>query len=46
MAFAADNSSELRRELELDKDSVTLVINTEGDTDPDPDNYAKITADI
>ena len=44
MAFAADNSSELRRELELDKDSVTLVINTEGDTDPD--NYAKITADI
>ena len=44
LAFAADKSSELRRELELDSDSIIFVINTEGATDSD--NYARITADI
>ena len=37
---AALASSELRRALELDEDSIIFVINTEGDTDPD--NYKKI----
>ncbi len=40
LANAALNSPELRRALELDKDSIIFVINTEGDTDPD--NYKKI----
>lgn len=39
-ANAALNSSELRRALELNEDSIIFVINTEGDTDPD--NYKKI----
>ena len=40
LANAALNSSELRRALELDEDSIIFVINTEGDTDPI--NYKKI----
>ena len=40
LADAALNSSELRRALELDEHSIILVINTEGDTDPD--NYLRL----
>ena len=44
LADTALDSEELRRELELDANSIIFVINTEGATDPD--NYARITADI
>ncbi len=39
LANAALDSPEMRRELELDADSIIFVINTEGDTDPE--NYKK-----
>ena len=39
---AALDSSELRRALELDEDSIIFVINTEGDTDPE--NYKKVVS--
>ena len=41
LANTALDSSELRRALELDENSVIFVINTEGATDPD--NYDRIT---
>ena len=37
---AAFHSKSLRQALELDENSIILLINTEGDTDPD--NYEKI----
>ncbi|MBO4780007.1 MAG: hypothetical protein J5497_05160, partial [Selenomonadaceae bacterium] len=40
LANAALDNPELRRELELDEDSIIFVINTEGATDPV--NYEKI----
>ena len=40
LANAALNSSELRRALEVDENSIIFVINTEGDTDPE--NYKKM----
>ena len=44
LANAALNSSELRRTLELDENSIIFVINTEGDTDPE--NYNKVIREM